>query len=220
MKKLTIISSILLVLIIILSACSQESTISVEEEIIGDPQKTAEQEKFKEVVKTAAAGTIAALATETPASVPPTLTSTPFPPFRDDFNQLLEDGWEWLHESKDGWNLHEKPDFLRVEVALDTKQVLVRNGPEGNFEITTRVLFTPYQNFQSAGLIIFQDDGHLLQLHRGFAYFPDAECCIGNALYYDKIDYDLGSPGDGYGIDPLSPAKTDEMDEAYLRKIA
>ena len=62
MKKLTIISSILLVLIIILSACSQETTISVEEEIMGDLQKTAEQEKFKEVVKTAAAGTAAALA--------------------------------------------------------------------------------------------------------------------------------------------------------------
>jgi len=50
-----------------------------------------------------------------------------------------------------------------------------------------------------------------------FAYFPDAECCIGNALYYDNIDYDLGLPGDGYGIDLLNPTKTDEMDEAYLR---
>ena len=64
MKKLTIISSILLVLIIILSACSQETTISVEEEIMGDLQKTAEQEKFKEVVKTAAAGTVVALAAD------------------------------------------------------------------------------------------------------------------------------------------------------------
>lgn len=69
MKKISIISSILLVLIIMLFACSQETTISVEEEIIGDLQKTAEQEKFNEDVKTMVAGTFAALA-DNPESTP------------------------------------------------------------------------------------------------------------------------------------------------------
>ena len=69
MKKLTLISSMLLVLIIMLFACSQETTISVEEEIIGDLQKTAEQEKFNEDVKTMVAGTFAALA-DNPESTP------------------------------------------------------------------------------------------------------------------------------------------------------
>jgi len=79
MKKLTIISSILLILIIMFSACSQESTISVEEEINGDLQKTAEQEKFKEDVKTMVAGTAAALANipEPTSSQPDSTSSAP-----------------------------------------------------------------------------------------------------------------------------------------------
>ena len=137
--------------------------------------------------------------------------------FSDDFEDELQPGWEWLYESKDRWTLHEKPGFLHFEVALDTKQFLARNAPEGNFEITTRVLITPHQNFQFAGLFILQDDGHKLMFGRGFAYFPDAECCIGNALYYDNQDKILGVPEQGYAINLLSPTKTDELDEAYLR---
>lgn len=144
-------------------------------------------------------------------------TSSTSHTFRDDFNNELDNGWEWLYEFVGGWNLNDRPGFLRIEVPLNAKQFLVRNAPEGNFEITTRVLVTPDQNFQQAGLIILHDDGHMLMFHRGYAFFPNVDCCIGNALYYDNIDFDLGLPGAGYGIDLLSPTKTDEMDEAYLR---
>jgi len=65
-------------------------------------------------------------------------------------------------------------------------------------------------------LIILHDNRHLLQFHRGYAFFSGTECCIGNALYFDHIDYDIGDP-DWHNVDPLSPTKTDELDEAYLR---
>jgi beta-xylosidase len=157
--------------------------------------------------------------TKTPTPLPPTSTPTPFPPFRDDFNQLLEEGWTWVKESRFGWGLHEKPGFLRIEVELDTNQVLLRHAPEGDFEISTRVLFTPFSNFQSAGLIIFQDDRHWLSFHRGMCDFITQipEACQGNAIYFNHIDYDLGVPGEGYSIGPQFPTRTVEMSEAYLR---
>ena len=158
--------------------------------------------------------TITPTLTDTPT---PTPTSTPFPPFRDDFTQLLEEGWEWLYESKDGWNLAEKPGFLFVEVQVDTKQVLVRKAPEGNFEISTRLLFQPYHNFQQAGLIILQDDMHHHSFVRGMAYYSHlGEILPGNAIYFDYIDSDLGDEiyhavGSNFGT------RVDVMDEAYLR---
>ena len=155
--------------------------------------------------------------TPEPPSSQPEATSSTSNLFREDFDQQFEEGWEWRNELEGGWNLIERPGFLRVEVPLNAKQFLVRNAPEGNFEITTRVLFRSNQNFQQAGLIILHDDDHMLMFHRGYAFFPDADCCIGNALYYDNHDKDLGVPEAGYAIDPLSPTKTDELGEAYLR---
>lgn len=164
--------------------------------------------------------TLAPTPTTTPTDVPPTLTPTPFPPFRDDFSQLLGDGWMWIQEKRFGWNLHEKPGFLRIEVALETNQVLVRNAPEGDFEISTRVLFTPSSNFESAGLIILQDDRHWLSFHRGMCYIPSIpEACQANALYYNHIDYDTGVPEEGYSIGPQYPTKTVKTSEAYLRLV-
>ena len=155
----------------------------------------------------------------TPTSLTSTSTPTPFPPFRDDFSQVLGDGWEWIKESKDGWNLHEYPGFLRVEVALGAEQILLRHAPEGNFEITTRVLFTPYSNFQSAGLIIYQDEGHFLSFHRGMCDYIDIipDKCQGNAIYFNHIDHDLGVPEGSYSIGPQYPTPTENKSEAYLR---
>lgn len=161
---------------------------------------------------------------ETPTAVPPTAvpptpvsSPTPFPTFRDDFNQELEDGWEWLNELEGGWNLTNRPGFLHIEVPVNERQLLVRKAPEGDFVITTRVLARPKENFLSSGLIILQDDGHVLMYHRGYAYFPNESCCIGNGLYFDNIDTDLGLPEAYYAIDPISPTKTSVLDEAYLR---
>jgi len=100
MRKLTIISSILLVLIIILSACSPEPTISGEEEIMGDLQKTAEQEKFIEDVKSAAAGTAAAFA-DNPESAPtimPTEESIiPNPMFLLSSTDCTKSNWQYSY---------------------------------------------------------------------------------------------------------------------------
>ena len=164
--------------------------------------------------------------TPKPTPVPPTSTptSTPLPPFRDDFTQLLEPGWIWLNEDRFKWNMSEIPGFLRIYLSDEglgqAENVLLRNAPEGNFEITTRVLFTPYSNFQFAGLVIYQDDGHALQFGRAMCYLPSIPGnCVGNGLYYDNIDVDEGVEGEGYSVGDNFTTSTVKKGEAYLRII-
>jgi hypothetical protein len=156
------------------------------------------------------------------ADIPPTTvpSPTPFPSFQDDFNESLEDDWIWLEEVPSGWNLTDRKGFIKLDVVPGLDQRLVRKAPEGDFVITTRVLFHPVENFQSAGLIIYFGELQWLQFQRAMAYFPfDLPCCVGNGLYYDNIDVEQGLEENGYCIGPNFPTITDLVDEAYLRVI-
>jgi beta-xylosidase len=128
----------------------------------------------------------------------------------------------WIREPRFGWNLHEKPGFLRIEVdsraGFENHGLLLRHAPEGDFEISTRVLFTPYANFQMAGLVIYQDDKNALYTHRGMCYIPGAtHVCIGNGIYFNLYNRDEGVSEEGYQIGSSFPTKTIEKSEAYLR---
>ena len=169
--------------------------------------------------------TINPTSTTTPTDVPPTLTPTmtPFPPFRDDFSQLLEPGWTWVREARFNWNLVEKPGFLHIMLDShqsfeETENILLRYAPEGNFVIETRVLFTPYSNFQSAGLIVYQDDSNALFFRRAMCYIPEVPgVCVGNGLYFDNYNKELGVPEAGYSIGPNFATTTITPSEANLR---
>lgn len=208
--KTRIVFSLVLGLVILIPSCAPTES---------PPTDTLPPPPTLTPIPSTPTNTIIPTSTPTPIPPTPTPTLTPFPPFRDDFNQVLEEGWTWIHESRFGWNLHEKPGFLRIEVALDTNQVLVRHAPEGDFEISTRVLFTPFSNFQSAGLVIFQDDEHYISFHRGMCSFIEEipEACQGNAIYFHHVDHDVGVPEEGYSIGPQYPTRTLEISEAYLR---
>ena len=203
----------LMLLAIIISACGP----SPEEQAATSAAETAAAATDTPTRSPSSTPTPTYTPTPTPTSTPP---PTPFPPFRDDFTEVLEEGWVWLQEVENGWNLHERKGFLRLEVHIDAEQVLVRKAPEGNFDITTRVLFQPYQNFQQAGLIIYQDDEHFLKFIRAMAWFPKTEdlpdVFAANALYFDYIDYDIGDPV-WHDVDPNFHTRTDELDEAFLR---
>lgn len=163
--------------------------------------------------------------TSTPVTPLPTPTPTPFPPFRDEFSQLLEPGWIWLNEDTFTWNMSEKPGFLRIDLSnkgtLDQPEnILLRNAPEGDFEISTRVLFTPYSNFQFAGLLVYQDDEHALQYGRAMCYLPGSQfTCVGNGLYYDNLNVDEGEWSDEGFRDDHFATSTVIKSEAYLRIV-
>jgi beta-xylosidase len=113
--------------------------------------------------------------------------------FRDDFEETLAEGWQWLAERPDYWNLTDTPGSLRIIAqrgglnASEPKNILVHPAPEGNFEIATQLVFTPNSNFQIAGLIIYQDVVSFLQFGRGFAACDNPTVCAGNAIYFDNV---------------------------------
>jgi cytochrome c len=76
---------------------------------------------------------------------------------------------------------------IRLSAANFQDNILVQNAPLGDYEIETRVLFTPTQNFQLAGLTVQQDDNNKLILGRDFcdAGLP---VCVGNGIYFDYLE--------------------------------
>jgi hypothetical protein len=112
--------------------------------------------------------------------------------FTDNFENQLGEGWTWLAEDPARWSLSEEPGWLQI-IASDASfdgpsfptNILLRNSPEGDFEITTLLRFSPTSNFQFAGLLVFQDKGNALQFGRAFCDLADT--CVGDGIYFDHF---------------------------------
>ena len=115
--------------------------------------------------------------------------------FRDDFDDNLGPGWQWLREAPNNWSLTAVPGSLQINV--DGGQItdetmtnlLLRAAPAGNFQMETKITFSPRANFQFAGLIIYESPPNLIQAGRAFCDLPDV--CVGDGLYVDY--YNNGS---------------------------
>ena len=64
--------------------------------------------------------------------------------------------------------------------------ILLREAPTGDFDVTTSLRFSPSSNFQFAGLIVFEDKGNVLQFGRAFCDVANA--CLGSGIYFDSIE--------------------------------
>jgi len=113
--------------------------------------------------------------------------------FRDEFHGQLGEGWSWLAEDPSRWSLTEVPGWLQIMVSDASfdgpsfpTNVLLRDAPAGDFEITTLLRFTPTSNFQVAGLVVFQDKANVLQYGHAFCDLPDT--CSGGGIYFDNIE--------------------------------
>ena len=112
--------------------------------------------------------------------------------FRDEFDRQLAEGWTWLAEDPARWSLTGELGWLQI-IASDASfdgpsfptNILLRNPPEGDFEITTLLRFSPTSNFQFAGLLVFQDKGNALQFGRAFCDLADT--CVGDGIYFDNF---------------------------------
>ena len=141
------------------------------------------------------------------------------PAWIDDFEAPTLDGqWFWVREDPSHWSIIERPGFLRITTQQggligtggNAKNLLVRRAPVGSFEIETRVLFTPTENFQMAGLLVGQDDDNFLMLGR--AYCDLAPPYFGNAIYFDHEER-------GAFFDENYAMTTTVPGEAYLRIV-
>jgi serine/threonine protein kinase len=140
----------------------------------------------------------------TNAPVPlPTSTAQPIPipatdvsstnVFQDDFVGQLAEGWTWLEEDPARWSLSKVPGSLQILVSDASfdgpslpPNILLRDSPTGDFEITTSLRFAPTANYQVAGLVVFQDHGNALQLGRGFCDIEND--CVGDGIYFDNFE--------------------------------
>src|SRR6266496_1912533 len=142
----------------------------------------------------------------TPTTIPPTVSPAPTTDpnfFRDDFIGTLDAKWSWVREDPLNWSLATVPGSLQINVesgyvsAHRNSNLLLRPAPAGNFEIETQVTFSPQDNFQFAGLIIYESDSDFIQAGRSYCRTFE---CVGEGLYMDYykrgvvVKPDFGQP--------------------------
>lgn len=138
------------------------------------------------------------------ASAPPTELPISVESFQDDFTGQLADGWTWLEEDPTKWSLSAVDGSLQI-LASDASfdgpylplNILLRDAPSGDFEISTALHFTPTSNFQAAGLVVFQEQGNVLQLSRAFCDVVNT--CVGDGIYFDNFE-NGSSTGSNYHV--------------------
>jgi hypothetical protein len=124
---------------------------------------------------------------------------------------VLDPAWTWIDEDPSHWSLTDNPGYLRIITQTPVQNRLVLPMPEGDFEFRTRVLFTPTENFQFAGISLYLDDENFMNFGRAFCSVPPPTC-EGNAIYFDFVEGGVFEP-------PNYPHPTAELDEAYLRIV-
>lgn len=95
----------------------------------------------------------------------------------DDFNSpVLDSRWTWVREDPSHWSLKEVPGQLRIitqeggiyEDTTGQRNLLLTDAPKGDFTMTVKCAIAPTENFQYAGLMVYQDDDNYVQLNRAF----------------------------------------------------
>jgi hypothetical protein len=114
---------------------------------------------------------------------PPTLTPTVTPTvpagctWSDDFSATtLGAGWNWVREDATRWSLTERPGYMRIISQIgdiwtgqnNARNLLLRPAPAGDFVITTKLDFTPADNYRQAMLLVYADDDNYVALKRIF----------------------------------------------------
>ena len=132
----------------------------------------------------------------------------------DDFSaSTLGSEWAWINEDPTHWSLTANPGFLRITLQQTSyTNWLVQPVPAGDFDIQTHVVFNPVENFEIAGLVLYQENGTHLLLGRAFCEFGYPACVEGNGIYFDRME-------DNILISDNFAMRTAYQDQAYLRII-
>ncbi|WP_141692628.1 Ig-like domain-containing protein [Paenibacillus pectinilyticus] len=87
---------------------------------------------------------------------------------------VVGNGWSWVRESRDNWAIDGmNPNVMKLTTiegswgGTKPSNLLLRDlGTTGDFSITTKLNFDASNNFEWAGLVVYQDDGNLISLGR------------------------------------------------------
>ena len=145
--------------------------------------------------------------------IPPPSTPSEALIFRDDFDGVLKNDWTWVREDNQLWSLTERTGSLRIYLDPANCSEAPANiplipPPQGDYLVETQVDFTPTDNFQMAGLIVYQDDMNYLKLGRAYCNLEGN--CVGDGIYFDKLVADNFSG-------PNFATKVAGLPGAYLR---
>jgi regulation of enolase protein 1 (concanavalin A-like superfamily) len=120
---------------------------------------------------------------QTPVSTPTPTTGTGVnnPVFTDTFDAKLNSKWEWTDPGDDAnYNLAVRSGFLRMRVPdgndlawLNCDAPRLTLTQKGDFVIETLVEFDPSENYQGAGLLVWQDENTFLRLEFGYGGLGD-----------------------------------------------
>lgn len=89
----------------------------------------------------------------------------------------LADYWSWVGEDNTKWSLTSNSGFMTLTTqyggiegpgAATAKNVLLKNASGENYAIETKVNFSPTQNFQQAGLVMYNDNNHFIKLVKAY----------------------------------------------------
>jgi len=132
----------------------------------------------------------------------------------DNFSSsTLNSQWSWIREDDTHWSLTNNPGFMNITTqsggVRTGNNLLVRTAPAGNFEIETHVFFTPTEDFQFAGLLMYQDDDSYMLLGREYCGYT-ASGCVENGIYFNHVE-------DGWLFDENYAMTTTLTGEAYLK---
>jgi branched-chain amino acid transport system substrate-binding protein len=132
----------------------------------------------------------------------------------DDFNlPTLGAEWSWINEDPTHWSLTANPGYLRITLQQAAiANWLVQPAPSGDFDIQTHLVFNPVENYEIAGLLLYQDDGTFLVLGRAFCGFGYPNCVEGNGIYFDHVE-------GGTIVSDNFAMRTPYTDHAYLRIV-
>jgi regulation of enolase protein 1 (concanavalin A-like superfamily) len=89
----------------------------------------------------------------------------------------LDPAWSWVRENASHWSLSAQPGALRIQTQAGTltgaannqRNLLLRSAPSGNYRVTAQVEVHADQDYQHAGLYLYQDDDHYVRLTRAQA---------------------------------------------------
>jgi beta-xylosidase len=106
-----------------------------------------------------------------PESIPPYALSSSYD---DEFNgPNLNPRWSWFNEDPSRWSLIASSGYIRIvgttgdmwqSCGNPPKNLLLQEAPTGDFQIWTKLSLHPTINYQSGGLLIFQDLDNYIKL--------------------------------------------------------
>jgi len=112
----------------------------------------------------------------------------------DDFNgPSLAPEWTWIDPGSDAnYGLGVRPGFLRISTPSNNDLIQGNNydAPRllrwvsGDFDIRTLVEISPTNNYEGAGILIWQDDNNFLRLEYGYGGLSAAESAHG--IVFDR----------------------------------